>query len=131
MTLRRRVRRGGSLVALLGAATLLGGCSDTGSGTLVGAPGADESEVDSVAVSPATARLDQVGQIQPFQAAPLNAAGDTLAVEVAWSSSDVAVATISQDGEATARGPGQVDVTATAGTVTGQAVLSVAPVVEP
>jgi len=120
-------RRGGSLVSLLLVVTLLGACSD--SGTVVRASGLDDSDVDSVVVTPATARLDDVGEVQTFVATPLNAAGDTLSVTVAWSSSDVAVATLDQSGDATARGPGQVDVTAQAGGVTGTAVLTVAPVV--
>jgi len=126
-TSRGSERRGGSLASLLLVATLLGACGD--SGTVVRAPGVGDSDVDSVAVTPATARLDQVGEVQTFVATPLNAAGDTLSVTVDWSSSDVAVATLDQSGDATARGPGQVDITAEAGSVNGTAVLTVAPVV--
>lgn len=121
-----RLLRGVSLAAAVAA---LGGCGE--GGTVVLGPGTGAPTVDSIAVSPTTARLTAVGETQPFTATAFDAAGDTVAVEVTWSSADVGVATLNQSGLATATGPGQTDVTATAGGATGTAVLTVELVVGP
>lgn len=124
----RRLLRGVCLAAALAVA---GACGDGGAQLVVPAGGDGDPVVDSIAVEPSTARLEEVGALQPFAATAFDASGDTVEVEVAWSSGDVGVATLTQDGVATARGPGQTDVTASVGGVSGRAVLTVALVAEP
>jgi hypothetical protein len=87
--------------------------------------------VDSIAVEPSTARLQDIGATRPFVATAFDAAGDTVAVDVAWASEDVGVATIGPDGVATATGAGVTDILASAGGATGRASLTVALVPEP
>lgn len=87
--------------------------------------------VDSIAVEPPTARIEEIGQIQAFVATAFDAAGDTVDADLSWASSDLGVATMNQDGVATAVGPGQTDITASVAEVSGRAVLTVALVAEP
>lgn len=124
----RRLLRGLCLAAAVAAS---GACDDGGTPLAVPVDGEDPAAVDSIAVEPATARLEEIGALQPFTATAFDAAGDTVAAEVTWSSADVAVATMTQDGVATATGPGQTDITASVGDVSGRAVLTVALVAEP
>ncbi len=117
-------------VALLAAAA--GACGGDGGGAFLLAPGDGAERVDSIAVAPLTARLDDVGLTQPFTATAFDASGAVVSdVQVSWSSGDPGVATVDQSGVATSRGPGQVDIVAQAGDVSGRAVLSVALVSEP
>lgn len=123
-----------SLPALAVAALVIFGaaCGGDSDGTFVLAPGEGSEQVDSIAVSPLTARLEEVGLTQPFTATAFDASGAVLTgVDLDWSSEDPGVASVDQDGVATARGPGQVDIRASAGDVTGRAVLTVAPIIEP
>lgn len=121
-----RSLRGASLAATVAA---LAACGE--GGRVVLGPGTGTPVVDSIAVVPATARLTAVGQTQTFTATAFDAAGDTLSVEVTWASADVGVATLDPSGVATATGPGQTTVTATAGGSTGSAVLTVELLVGP
>lgn len=117
-------------VCLAAALLGVGACGDGGDELFVPIDG-EEPVLDSIAVEPLTARLDEVGETQAFAATGFTATGDSLAVDVTWSTEDAGVATIDQEGVATARGPGQTDVLATSGDVTGRAVLSVELTIEP
>ncbi len=84
------------------------------------------ASVDSIEVSPNTAQALDVGSVITFTATAFNASGGVVQnASVAWASSDLAVATVNSSGVATARGPGQARVTASSGTVSGSAVLTV------
>lgn len=79
-----------------------------------------------VSVSPATASV-AVGGTQQFAAAVADSSGAAVSgASVTWNSSNPAVADISSGGLATGRAPGTATLRATAGTVSGAAVLSVA-----
>jgi uncharacterized protein YjdB len=83
--------------------------------------------VASVSVSPTSANLT-VGGTASFTATLRDAAGNVLSGRVVgWSSSDQAVATVSQSGQMTAVGAGSATITATAEGQTGTATVTVAP----
>ena len=123
----RPLRAGGAVVAGLVAA--VAACDEGREPIVVPVDGPEA--VDSIAVEPSAARLQDVGATQPFVATAFDAAGDTVAVDVVWASDDVGVATIGPAGVATATGAGVTDILASAGGATGRASLTVALVPEP
>src|SRR5690242_4841929 len=81
--------------------------------------------VGAIQLDPASAAV-KVGGTQRFSARLYDLHGVQLdAPTLAWASSDVGVATVGADGLATAATVGQTTISATAGTVTGTASLSV------
>ena len=81
--------------------------------------------VSTVTVSPSEATIEE-GQTQQFEAMAATADGMVLPdVMFMWSSSDEMVATVDENGLATAVGAGQVTITATADGVSGTASLTV------
>jgi hypothetical protein len=112
-----------------GLVAALAACDEGRERIVVPVDGAEA--VDSIAVEPSSARIQDVGATQPFVATAFDAAGDTVQAQVAWQSEDVGVATIGPDGVATATGAGQTDILASAGDATGRASLTVALVPEP
>lgn len=85
-----------------------------------------QATVTSVTVAPATASVAPGGQVT-FQATARDAGGSPLVRTVAWSTSNPAVATITQGGVATAGVAGTTQVRAAVGSVVGTAVLMVTP----
>ncbi len=82
-------------------------------------------EVASVEVEPATASV-QVGQSTTFTARALDGAGDPIpGIVFTWSSSDEAVATVDDAGEATGQAEGTATITATSGAFSASATLTV------
>ena len=79
----------------------------------------------AVSVTPASTLLVGVGETLPFLARVTDASGATLQVNVEWSTDDPAVATVTPDGVATAVVTGTTRVIATAGSISGSAVLEV------
>ncbi|MEO8561885.1 MAG: Ig-like domain-containing protein [bacterium] len=84
--------------------------------------------VGSVSVSPSTLSLTPA-QTGTFTATVTDANGSVVTNRpVAWSTSDAAIATVSQTGVVTAVGPGSATITAASGGKSGTAAVTVAPV---
>jgi hypothetical protein len=109
-----KIRRPHTLVALLSLAA----CGDpSGVGVVVAA----------VEITPTTPSTN-VGLFVQFQARALDASGQQLTgLDVSWSSSNSSIASIDDDGLATALGVGTTAITATIGGVPDSEVLSVDP----
>lgn len=90
-----------------------------------------DAAVDSVAVSPATAVATEIGEEIEFVAVPLDELGQEVSATVTWRSTDLTVATIDRFGVATALAAGETRIRAIAGSVTGEAVLTVIPDLNP
>ncbi len=83
----------------------------------------------TITVSPATAQLDALGAGVQLSATVLDQNGNAMAgAAVAWSSDNAGVATVNASGSVTATGNGLATVTATSGSATGQASVTVAQV---
>ncbi len=81
---------------------------------------------DSVAVLPAEATITALGDTLRLAAEALDANGQSVAdVEFAWESSDDAVATVDASGLVTAAGNGTAAITASAGSASGMAAVTV------
>jgi hypothetical protein len=98
-------------------------------GSLIACGGeSDPSVPDVVTLNTTSLSFSAVGATQPLTATITDQRGDPLPdAAVTWSSSDAAVATVSNTGLVTARGAGQAQVTATAGEATASADVSVVP----
>lgn len=82
----------------------------------------------AVAVSPATVTLDAIGATQQLTATVTDSKGKTLtATTVTWGANKTSVVTVDSTGRVTAVGVGTSDVTASAGTVSGAASVTVDP----
>lgn len=109
-------------VPALAVVVLLSGCGDDGGSDLQEPP-----QVSTVSVS-APAQAVQVGQSLQFVATASDAAGAPIeGVAFQWATSDPAIASVSQTGLLVALAPGQVEVRAAAGTVTGSTLITVVP----
>jgi hypothetical protein len=107
----RRIR------ALSGWAALLGS---------IGACGSEPRIPTSVSLNATTVAFTSLGQTQQLTPSVTDQDGKALAeAAVGWSSSNTAVATVSQSGLVTAVGAGSADVTATAGSATAIAQVTV------
>jgi hypothetical protein len=78
-----------------------------------------------IALTPGTISLTALGETVQLTAAVSDQHGDPIEAEVTWSSSDETVASVSPAGLVTAQGPGQAEITASAGGATGTAPASV------
>ena len=97
----------------------VGSLSDTATLTVVPA------QLTSISISPATASM-ALGTAQQFSAVGSFDDGSTqLLTSVSWSSSSTGVATVSSSGMATAMGAGSATITASSGSVSGTASLTV------
>lgn len=109
----------------LAAVAALAGCGSSGQQILV--PADIGSEVDSIQIEPATVETIEVGTSLQFAARALDASGNvTDNPDIAWTSSDPNVATVTQDGLATGLIEGRTVITASSGGVTATALLRVA-----
>lgn len=99
-----------------------GGDPATGPG-----PGPQGGEVASIVVSVTSDTLTAIGNTAQFTATARDAAGNTVSgVTFTWTSSDDAVATVDGSGLATARGNGEVTITASASGKSSMSALVVA-----
>jgi Tol biopolymer transport system component len=107
--------------ALLVIATAFVGCSD--------GPLTPAARVASVQVLPATATVAVLGRTTTFSAQATDANGAVVAgVQPTWSSSTTSVATVDGTGLVTAVGPGQAQIMARMGAITGSALITVSQV---
>ena len=84
-------------------------------------------EVSAVTVSPDGGTLSALGDVLHLVAEALDASGSAITnAAFAWTSDDTAVATVDGDGVVTAVGNGTATITATAGSVSGSAAVTVA-----
>src|SRR5688572_2158419 len=105
---------------------VLSGCGGDKGGDLQGPP-----EVSTVSVSAPAASV-QVGQTLQLSATATDPVGTPIpGITFEWTSSDAGIATMSQDGLVTGVAPGQAEVRATAGGVTGSTVVAVTPGASP
>lgn len=112
-------------LALLAVVALAKGCGDESPSAPPAAP--DPASPARVAVSPATAELDALGATVQLSAGVRDQHGNVMAgAAVAWSSGAAAVATVSVSGLVTAVRNGTAAITATAGSVSGSATVTVA-----
>ena len=121
-------RRGSLFSASLLVAALAGTLSCGGDDATAPAPPPPPAPVaTSLTVSPATAELDAVGATVRLSAEVLDQNGRPMpGAAVAWSSGDASVATVDDAGVATAVGNGRTSVTATSGSASGNAAVTVA-----
>jgi uncharacterized protein YjdB len=117
------VSTGGMLTALHTGSTTISATANgvTGHASVVVSAGA----VSAIAVSPSSMSLAD-GGTQQLAARLTDASGNTLNQNVAWSSSNSSVATVSSSGAVTARQAGRATITAAAGGASGSSSLTVA-----
>ncbi|HEX6059837.1 MAG TPA: Ig-like domain-containing protein [Gemmatimonadaceae bacterium] len=113
-----------SLIAL--TALALAGCGDGGAPLAPQTPPA----VASVAVSPSAHTLAEGGTVA-LQATPKDADGASVSRVVAWTTSDGAIASVTQQGIVTAVSEGTATITATADGKAGEAMITVTPAAAP
>ena len=89
-------------------------------------PPPDPPRPTTVIVNPATSELTAVGATVQLTAEVRDQNGQVMVVTVTWSSSNTAVATVNPSGLVTAAGNGTATITATAGNVSGSAMVTVA-----
>ena len=84
-----------------------------------------EQQPASIAVSPDEIMLSALGAMQQMDASILDANGNAMTAEPDWTSSDPAVAEVGEDGQIIARANGTATVTATIGSVSSTATVTV------
>ncbi len=89
-------------------------------------PPPDPPRPATVTVSPATSELTAVGATVQLSVEVRDQNGQVMVATVAWVSNNTSVATVSTSGLATAASNGTATITATAGTVSGSATVTVA-----
>lgn len=92
----------------------------------------DGPTIARIEVDPTTTQVLDIGSAVAYDATAFDAEGRVIEdASFTWASSDLAVATVTNRGIATARGPGQTEITAMSGNVSGRAVLTVSQVANP
>ena len=89
-------------------------------------PPPDPPRPTTVTVSPATSELTALGATVQLSAEVRDQNGQVMVVTVTWASNNTPVATVGTSGLVTAAGNGTATITATAGTVSGSATVTVA-----
>ena len=113
-------------MAVAGIALLVLSCGDGA----VEPPPPPAAVATVVTVNPSSAALSALGETARFTAEVRDQNGQVMAgAAVAWTSSDAAVATVDASGVVTAAANGSATITATAGSVSGNAGVTVAQVV--
>ncbi len=113
-------------MAVAGFALLIVSCGD---GT-TGPPPADPPRATTVEVTPATAEFTALAETVRLTAQVLDQNAQAIAgAAVAWASSDASVAAVDASGLVTAAANGATTITATAGSVSGAAAVTVSQVV--
>jgi hypothetical protein len=85
----------------------------------------DPSDVAEITLDATALILDAVGQTRQLTATTLDADGNTVDVAVEWTSDDPGIVTVEGDGLLVGQGPGTAEVTASVGTVSATATVSV------
>ena len=116
-----RVPRIASRISAVIALTGLTACSPSGGGIVVGA---DPAAVVAVMVSPSSATIE-VGLTLQMTATSVDGAGKEVPADVSWASSNSNVASVSDEGLVRAVAAGAVTITATAGTISRGATVTV------
>ena len=88
-----------------------------------------QQNVDSVAVTPAASQLEALGATVQLSATALDARGNTVGTAFSWTSSDQAVATVSETGLVTALSNGSATISASTSSKTALASITVEQVV--
>ena len=126
-TLVARVDASGRVTATANGSATITAAADSATGT---AEVTVAQAVSAVAVSPAAATLAAFGDTLRLVAEATDANGHAVAVSgFSWLSSDTLVARVDASGQVTAAANGSATITATAGSVAGSAVVTVAQVV--
>lgn len=107
------------------AVVVLASCSKGGGTDPTGQTGNESSTPAKVVVTPTTGTLDWISATLQMSASVLSSTGLSLSTSVTWSSSGTSVATVSSSGLVTAKGLGTTTVTAKAGSVSGNATITV------
>jgi len=89
-------------------------------------PPPDPPRPTTVTVSPATSELAALGATVQLSAEVRDQNGQVMAFDVTWASNNTSAATVNPSGLVTAAGNGTATITATAGTVSGSAAVTVA-----
>src|SRR5512134_3613634 len=71
--------------------------------------------------------FEALGQTRQFAATVVDGGGDPVSATVAWSTTDPAILRVDQTGTATAMGPGEATMMLTAGTISTNVEIVVAP----
>ncbi len=110
-----------------GIATVVLSCGDDGVGPTTPLPPPPPAPVaTTVTINPGSASFTALGETARFTAEVRDQNGQTMAgAAVAWASSDASVATVDASGQVTAAGNGTATITATAGSVSGTAEVTV------
>lgn len=111
-----RISNSIAMVSLL--VTVGCGGGDDGNGTGPSGP-------SSITISPTSTTMDFIGQTRNFRAAVRDAGGQAIGTQVSWTSSDPGVFTVDASGRVTAVANGTGQVTATAGSVSATASVTV------
>jgi uncharacterized protein YjdB len=118
----------GTVRALKAGTALISATFDNLADTVTATITSVAAPVDSIALSPASAKL-VVGQELSLAAEPMTADGVALTgLQVSWSSSNSAIATVTSSGRVTGVKAGDVVIKASTGGKTGEAALTVQPV---
>ena len=117
-----RVPRIASRISAVVALTGLTACSPSNGGILV--PGSGPGAVVAVMVSPSSASVE-VGLTLQMTASSVDGAGKEVPADVSWASSNNNVASVSDEGLVRAVAAGAVTITATAGTISRGASVTV------
>ena len=113
-----------AVLALVAGLAWAAGCGD--SATEPPAPTPDPSRPTTVTVNPATAELTALGATVQLRAEVRDQRGNVMAgAAVAWSSTAASVATVDAAGLVTAAGNGSATITATSGSASGSAAVTV------
>jgi len=113
-------------IAIAGTAVLVLSCGD---GAVAPPPPPPAPVATTVTVNPASAALSALGETARFTAEVRDQNGQVMAgASVAWASSDASVATVDASGVATAASNGSVTITATSGSASGTAAVTVAEI---
>ena len=117
-------RIGVALVALLFVATI--SCGDSATEPQIAPPPLDPHRATTVTVGPASATLTALGDTVRLTARVQDQNGQLMAgAAVNWTSSHASVATVNASGLVTARSDGEALITATSGTASGGAAITI------
>jgi N-acetylneuraminic acid mutarotase len=87
--------------------------------------GGGDGSIVTISVTPATPTITGVGTTQQFQAQPRDASGSPVTATITWTSANSGVATVDENGLATATGVGTTAITAAAAGKSGTGTLTV------
>ncbi len=107
--------------------TIITAASGTLLGTAIMTVTISPPELKKIIVNPSAVSV-KVGQNQNFQASPYDQYDQPISATISWTSSDPGVGTINNNGAFTPIAQGTTTITATSGTVSGTATVTVPPI---